>query len=1444
MDHPKLGIRNLQLLEKLNIRKIFTIVLLVLMLFNSFSPLISLVSASPQPKPTTTPYTEFERVDLRTPTSKTFQTAPNKFRLETYTTKIHYGTKGNFKDINNNLEQISDPNSKYKYKNIANDYQFFAGANLAAGVKFIDARGVCEFKLDQIPGIILNNSPANIRGNIVTYPNIYPGADLVFTAESSSLTTNVVVKDKKDLKPQLNFELSNCSESVFSSPTVSDDLKTVKIPQRITKNLNGQKNLSLSPDYSKLGNIKGDIHIDPTIQTYIGPVVDVFSSDYCPGSNRRFLAFGNFYDTTISVDCGRTESYLKFDLSSLNGDIITSANLSVQRYATSYGSFTARTARLTQDIDGNTGFNTQDWKGKAEEYGTQPIDWNQLDFHNFQFDLTSLVQAWTQGTYPNYGVAIFANAPGYRVGAAVCSTRNDPLCTSNHNPSLIVNYASNQPPYIPNLVSPNNSQTFSGNCNQSVLPQTGICNTSLPVNLQISGVGDGDPSPGNLKATDLHFSGANNFVANLGGSSGNLSYNGNFTDGQTSWFARSIDGLNASSDSVSFNFKSDTTPPVVPTNPGLPAYTKGVITSSNPQVTISPPATTDNLSSPANISYQLQYSTVADFSDVTKIYTKPWQLGNPLFQIGPYGADGIQGTPDDLVDQGTYYFRLNAKDELNNISNWSNITSTTVLTTLPVVNSFSSSLNRISPNNPTSTGFKSTDFKLSYTEKYPQTANLEIRDLANNLVNTLSQDITGNQGITTPVNLSFNWTGTDSLNNYLSDGPYTITAKVYDKAGNINTIMPTQIVIVDNSGANISLSAPSFNYWTNQTNFNITGQVKSPAVPTKQDQDFSKLEIERVDLGIWQQIVPDPLGIFSSSQALNPGLNQFSLRSTDTVNNQVSQIYDPAISSYRPLWQINQDKIAPVISNVLPSSLIKNKRPTISFNLTDPDPIGDRSQTSDLPSGVLPPGLKLSLSYNIFDTTKPLPYPTITKTLTLANNGLNPNPSLVNNLTCIKTATAITSIKNNLPSASSLNCSLSFLSDLSPDDNYTINITASDNAGNVTTDQATSFTLDSFNYSILTSPLQAGIYSNSSVTFKGTAAKDSTLTLTNTTLAQSRSFSLNQALNGTGQDSFLTSNFIVTCNQFVPVTNGGNLIPEQEVCSWQVNVLQKYAASNINTLNTNIISDVDQAGNLISITRDLSLNLFAFNLSVQSDLTYFSPNGDGNQDSVNFSASATNPQDPANPPNISTWELRIRDTNTTIVKLFTGTGYLPSTIFFDGRITVNGQNIWLPDGAYTYELYVKTQDNAVLLTNPKPLIAKTVLTNQVVITTPNDNFVTTEGIINVQGQAPKAQALNGQPTSLRGNITVTICDQTVGINAACDLSQDVQADQNGFFTTLMILPSIPNQSQVQHKLTAKAKDIFGNQTPNSNTVNVLLDTIDPFTSATTTNPCKGWSNSC
>ncbi len=403
------------------------------------------------------------------------------------------------------------------------------------------------------------------------------------------------------------------------------------------------------------------------------PSQDAFVSSSTSSGNRRMLFVGKYTDNTI---CSPTEgcppiyqnssSVLKFDLRLPSNTLPTSATLKLYHYG-SNADLNLTVSRITSPWNEAVAFPGPTFEGN---YGTAVIA-------NFHTQDPGLIREETINISPTLISQLLSNNNGLIIrptnnlndpGAVFCSKESDSFCLPKYNPKLIISYIQNNAPNTPVLQSPENLAIISGNCDSSIDPPTGTCSDQITTTFNLNGIGDNDPSPGDLEKSYIDFFQNGTMVMTsepiIG--AGSVSWTGAFTDGVYQWKSRSIDkagifGQYSEERAVTF----DSSPPETPFTNNLSSS----IDITSGQISISAGKSTDNLSPEASISYSMQSSTDPLFSTIlNSINGQEWQLENPVFNV----QSSI------LIPGESYYFRIKSRDSANNTSSWSNVVSTTI----------------------------------------------------------------------------------------------------------------------------------------------------------------------------------------------------------------------------------------------------------------------------------------------------------------------------------------------------------------------------------------------------------------------------------------------------------------------------------------------------------------------------------------------------------------------------------------------------------------------------------------------------------------------------------------------------------------------------------------------------------------------------------------------
>jgi len=234
----------------------------------------------------------------------------------------------------------------------------------------------------------------------------------------------------------------------------------------------------------------------------------------------------------------------------------------------------------------------------------------------------------------------------------------------------------------------------------------------------------------------------------------------------------------------------------------------------------------------------------------------------------------------------------------------------------------------------------------------------------------------------------------------------------------------------------------------------------------------------------------------------------------------------------------------------------------------------------------------------------------------------------------------------------------------------------------------------------------------------------------------------------------------------------------------------------------------DLAGNIDYKEIPVSSNLYGFHYSIDSDTDYISPNGDLLQDNINFSLFVKDRFTDLD-AEVSEWGILIKNEANTEILKFQSQGIVLSNYIFDGK-DLEGNII--PDGKYSYQLYFTSFDGILFETDLKYFYSKTHTDDEVFITSPKNNTVTTKGVVNVVGIAPA-----------NSRVKLFVVNE---INF--DESQYYEIiipNTEGFFST--IVPIYSKQTIIY----AYATDEYGLSTEKSNEVKIILDFEDPLLSA-------------
>ncbi len=262
-------------------------------------------------------------------------------------------------------------------------------------------------------------------------------------------------------------------------------------------------------------------------------------------------------------------------------------------------------------------------------------------------------------------------------------------------------------------------------------------------------------------------------------------------DGEYEWRVKAMDehgpktGMSVSD---SRKITIDSTAPVPPEIIPEPPYTSG---NSN---LIEWEKTTDNLS--PEIWYSAEVSEFEDFREIKEL--SQWQKETSFeFQ--------------NLADGQKYFYRVRAKDWIDNVSDYSAVTASTQDANPPEINGFKASHSRISPFNPTSMG------KFDWTRVTGEITDTTLQSWS--LIFTNSSHALISKFAGTSSKILQNWPKDDSKINSLKDGYYFAYVEAVDQFGKERHSDSLRIYVDDTSPATPKFILPTNGWLTNSRSF-------------------------------------------------------------------------------------------------------------------------------------------------------------------------------------------------------------------------------------------------------------------------------------------------------------------------------------------------------------------------------------------------------------------------------------------------------------------------------------------------------------------------------------------------------------------------------------------------------------------------------------------------
>jgi RHS repeat-associated protein len=403
-----------------------------------------------------------ELEELRENNTKTFINSDGTYTKEIFTEDIHFKENGKFKNISNTPEvNNEDDKGDFKYKNKDNRFS----VKFAKDTK---KKNLYKLKLDKetVNFQLLNpqSTTAKSEEGIITYEDILENVDIKYSIGNSNIKEDIYLKNK-DSERKFQFFITGSLEPKKEKGTIlfynkENQVVWVMIPpfmedangkysEDITMDVEKSKNgyiVTMVPDSKFLDDkeTKFPVRIDPSVN--IGGTssntLDTYVMSSYPSNNYNLTPE---LRTGYTSSTGITRSYMDFteSLPNLTGKLLVKAELKLYKW-NDIGTVSPTNVYANRI--------TNSWNNSTITYGTQPtLDTSQTYGSTsatgsakwLSMDVTSLVNGWLNGTYPNNGVALRSTSEG----TAGSYQKYNSSETASNKPYLAITYS--EKPTVP-----------------------------------------------------------------------------------------------------------------------------------------------------------------------------------------------------------------------------------------------------------------------------------------------------------------------------------------------------------------------------------------------------------------------------------------------------------------------------------------------------------------------------------------------------------------------------------------------------------------------------------------------------------------------------------------------------------------------------------------------------------------------------------------------------------------------------------------------------------------------------------------------------------------------------------------------------------------------------------------------------------------------------------
>ncbi|KAA0547414.1 DNRLRE domain-containing protein [Bacillus sp. BGMRC 2118] len=305
--------------------------------------------------------------------------------------------------------------------------------------------------------IVPNDSIAKFHDSTIVYKNVFPEVDLQNITFNESNKEDLVLhsyqglhifkfKLKTDLtaktQPDGSIQFYNDNDkSVFVLPkpfmtdsNYSESLGETETSHNVQYELvetNDGYTLTVNADPEWLGDSKRKfpVYIDPTTST-LNTGTDTFVMSAYPTTNYgsssskwdanqgQYVLKTGYYDSTT----GTNYAFLNTDISSVDNMIITGAKLNVH---VTHSATSIANGLWLDSVSGGWNPSTVTWNTKPSSTNITYV--NVVKDTWAQFDVTSTVKGWVDGTKTNYGFKLHTNGNGQSYWKKIVSSTNSTL---------------------------------------------------------------------------------------------------------------------------------------------------------------------------------------------------------------------------------------------------------------------------------------------------------------------------------------------------------------------------------------------------------------------------------------------------------------------------------------------------------------------------------------------------------------------------------------------------------------------------------------------------------------------------------------------------------------------------------------------------------------------------------------------------------------------------------------------------------------------------------------------------------------------------------------------------------------------------------------------------------------------------------------------------------